>query len=208
MILPIVRYGHPALRRKGARVERVDAEVRQLVANMLDTMYAANGVGLAAHQVGQPLQVTVLDTRGIKDRPSTLQIDGREVEPESLMPLILINPEIQPMGEPVAGPEGCLSFPEIYAEVVRPESVEVRAMDIEGCPMAFRCGGLLAKAVQHEVDHLNGILYIDRMTTEVKAEIRREYEALMAETKAALARGETAEAERDLRRRRGTTRGE
>lgn len=203
MILPIVRYGHPVLRQKGAPVDRVTPEIRQLVADMLDTMYAAHGVGLAAHQVGQAIQLTVLDIRGVKERPSTLALEGKESDPESIMPLILLNPEVKPVGEPVAGPEGCLSFPEIYAEVVRPESVDVRATDLDGCPVVFRCGGLLAKAIQHEVDHLNGILYIDRMTREVKAEIRGELEFLMAETKEAIDSGGSREPRRAVRRGRG-----
>ncbi len=186
MILPILCYGHPALRQKGARVQKVDAALRQLVSDMFDTMYEAHGVGLAAQQVGHALQLTVLDIRGIKDRPSTLTMDGREVDPEGFMPLVLINPELRPEEELFAGPEGCLSFPEIYAEVVRPSFVSVRAMGLQGQPLVFRSGGLLAKAIQHEVDHLNGILYIDRMTREEKALIRTELEVLMAETKAAL----------------------
>ncbi len=186
MILPIVKYGHPALRQKGARVERVDADIRQLVSDMLDTMYEADGVGLAAQQVGQSLQLAVLDIRGVTERPSTLVLDGKEADPESIMPLVLINPEVKAVGEPVAGAEGCLSFPQIYADVVRPESVEVRATNLDGRTTLFRCGGLLAKAVQHEVDHLNGILYIDRMTRTVKAEIKAELELLMEDTKAVL----------------------
>ena len=90
-------------------------------------------------------------------------------------------------GATVAGGEGCLSFPEIYAEVERAERVDVLAQNQKGEPLKFRCGGLLARAIQHEADHLNGILYIDRMTREVKAEIKPELEVLQAETKAALA---------------------
>lgn len=186
MVLPIVRYGHPALRQKGARVDRVTAEVRQLVSDMLDTMYAAHGIGLAAQQVGHALQVTVLDVRGIEDRPSTLFLKGEPADVDAHMPLVLINPEVTPVGEPIAGPEGCLSFPEIFAEVTRPGVVDVKAMTLDGTVLEFRCGGLLAKAVQHEVDHLNGILFIDRMTRTTKAELEAELDSLMAETKAAL----------------------
>ncbi len=187
MILPIVRYGHPVLRQKGARVEIIDAPLRQLVTDMFDTMYAAHGVGLAAQQVGRALQLTVLDIRGVKDRPSTLLLDGQPADADAFMPLILLNPEVKGLAAPVAGPEGCLSFPDIFAEVERPAEVEVRATGMDGRPIAFRCGGLLAKAVQHEVDHLNGVLFIDRLTREVKAEIKLELDDLMAETKAALA---------------------
>jgi peptide deformylase len=149
-------------------------------------MHAAKGVGLAAQQVGEALQLTVIDVRGSTDRPSTLELKGLPADPASIMPLVLINPEISPVGKPVAGPEGCLSFPEIFADIVRPESVDVTALDESGRQIKFRCGGLLARAVQHEADHLNGILFIDRMEKKTKEEFRLELEDLQAETKAAL----------------------
>ena len=90
------------------------------------------------------------------------------------------------LGEPVAGGEGCLSFPEIFAEITRPESVDVKALNQKGKPVEFRCGGLLARAIQHEVDHLNGILFIDRMSRETKEELRPELDDLQAKTKAEL----------------------
>jgi len=104
------------------------------------------------------------------------------------MPLILINPEVTPAGDAVKGSEGCLSFPEIYAEISRPEAVDVKALDAKGKPLAFRCGGLLARAVQHETDHLNGLLFIDRMDKKTKAELQPELDDLQAATKKALAR--------------------
>src|SRR5258708_26796932 len=100
------------------------------------------------------------------------------------MPLVLLNPEVKPVGDPAIGPEGCLSFPEIFADIKRPESVEVTALNEKGKKITFRCGGLLARAVQHEADHLNGILFIDRMDAESKRELKPELEALQAETKA------------------------
>jgi len=102
------------------------------------------------------------------------------------MPLVLINPELNPLGEPESGPEGCLSFPEIYADITRPAGVEVKALDLEGKPIEFRCGGLLARVIQHEWDHLQGILFIDRMDRATKASLKPELDLLMAETKAAL----------------------
>lgn len=104
------------------------------------------------------------------------------------MPLVLINPKITPRGEKVAGPEGCLSFPEIYADITRPEFVDVKALDASGNPISFRAGGLLARAVQHEVDHLDGVLFIDRMTATEKAELRGEIDDLHTATKKALAK--------------------
>jgi peptide deformylase len=186
MILPIVRYGHPALRRKGVPVEVLDSEIRQLIADMFETMYDAHGIGLAAQQVGRALQLALVDVRGITDRPSTLFRDGQPADVDEAMPLVLINPQITPVGDPVSGPEGCLSFPEIYADITRPESIDVRALGADGRPYAFRCGGLLAKAIQHEVDHLNGILFKDRMTKASLEEHKEEMEELMAETKAGL----------------------
>ncbi len=186
MILPVVKYGNPVLRAKGAKIEKITPEIKQLIANMFETMYATKGIGLAAQQVGQALQLTVLDVRGVTDRPSTLELDGKPADVDAFMPLVLINPEFKPLNDPVLGPEGCLSFPELYGDVLRPESVEVKAMNEKGKPVEFRCGGLLARAVQHETDHLNGILFIDRMDRKSKNEIRDELDALQAETKAAL----------------------
>jgi peptide deformylase len=137
MILPIVQYGQPVLRKKGARIEAITPEIREFIDDMFQTMYDAAGIGLAAQQAGRALQITVIDVREVKDRPSTLEIGGQPVSVEDLMPLVLINPEIQPSGEPVAGPEGCLSFPEIYADITRPEFVEVKALSAKGEPIAF-----------------------------------------------------------------------
>lgn len=187
MVLTVVKYGSPVLRQKGERIDAITPTIQQLIVDMFDTMYAYKGIGLAAQQVGFPLQLTVLDVRGVTDRPSSVERHGKEIDVERFMPLVLINPEITPVGKPVMGPEGCLSFPEIYADISRPEIVDVKAFDSALRPLEFRCSGLLARAVQHETDHLNGLLFIDRMTKEVKADLRPELEALQAETKALLA---------------------
>lgn len=186
MILEIVKYGHPVLRKKGAPVERITPEIKKLIADMLETMEENHGVGLAAQQVGVATQLTVIDVRAVTDRPSTLELDGQPADPAVIMPLVLINPKITPVGAAMTGGEGCLSFPEIFGEISRPGVVEVRALDAKGKPIAFRCGGLLARAVQHEADHLNGILFIDRMDRKTKEELRPELDALQARTKAAL----------------------
>ena len=127
MNLEVVQYGHPALRQKGARVERITPEIQALVEAMLEAMRLHKGIGLAAQQVGRALQLTVLDLRGVTDRPSTLKLEGKEADPLSIMPLVLINPEVKLSGETVPAPEGCLSFPDIYGEVARPAAAEVRA---------------------------------------------------------------------------------
>ena len=186
MLLPIIKYGHPALRQKGARVESITPTVKRLIADMFETMYAHKGVGLAAQQVGHALQLTVIDVRGITDRLSSLELNGLTADVNEFMPMVLINPEIKPVGKPVAGTEGCLSFPEIFAEITRLESVDVKALNEKSKPVEFRCGGLLAKAVQHETDHLHGILFIDRMNAEMKVELKTQLETLQAETKATL----------------------
>jgi peptide deformylase len=186
MILDVVKYGHPALRQKGGRIEKVTPEIKILVADMFETMHTNHGIGLAAQQVGKALQLAVFDVREVKDRPSWLELDGKPADVNEFMPLVLINPEIKPGGEPATGGEGCLSFPEIFAEITRPESVDVKALNQKGKPVEFRCGGLLARAIQHEVDHLNGILFIDRMSRETKEELRPELDDLQAKTKAEL----------------------
>jgi len=183
--LPICKFGDPVLRQRGARIEKITPEIKKLVADMFDTMYDARGVGLAAQQVGHALQLTIIDVRGIKDRPSTMKVDGETVDPEEHMPLVLINPDLKLSTEKVTGPEGCLSFPEIYAEVSRPAEVDVTATNDKGKSVSFHAGGLLAKAVQHEFDHLQGILFIDRMSSETKRELKPELDALSEETKAA-----------------------
>jgi peptide deformylase len=186
MVLNVVKYGTPVLRQKGARIEAISPMVKKLIGDMMETMYAYRGIGLAAQQVGVPVQLTVIDVRGVTDRPSNLELNGKSADVHAFMPLVLINPEVTPLDEPVAGPEGCLSFPEIYGEISRPESVDVKALDREGKPIQFRCGGLLARAVQHETDHLHGILFIDRMDRKTKESLRPELEQLQAETKAVL----------------------
>ena len=178
MILSVVKYGTPVLRQKGTRVEAVTPTITRLIADMFETMYASKGIGLAAQQVGIPIQLTVLDVRGVTDRPSSLELEGQPAEVQSFMPLVLLNPEITPVGKPVSGPEGCLSFPEIFADIERPDVIEVKALNEKGQPIEFRCSGLLARAVQHESDHLHGILFIDRMDRKTKDELRPELERL------------------------------
>jgi len=186
MILEVVKYGHPVLRQKGVPIEKITPDIKRLIADMFETMHERHGVGLAAQQVGRALQLTVIDVREVQDRPSTLELKGKPADPNEIMPLVLINPEIKPMGETVAAGEGCLSFPEIYGEISRPGEVEVKALNEKLKPVEFHAGGLLSRVIQHEMDHLNGILFIDRMTKKTKEEIRDELDALQAATKAEL----------------------
>lgn len=179
----IVHYGDAVLRAKGRRVEQVNDEIRALASDMLETMHAANGVGLAAQQVGEALQLTVLDVSEVEDRPSTLKLNGAEVDPVKAMPLVLLNPRLELGRETAAGTEGCLSFPEITAEIDRAVSVVAQAETLEGAAVTIEASGLLARALQHEVDHLNGILFIDRMSSASKASHASRLKRLQKETK-------------------------
>jgi peptide deformylase len=182
MKLSILRYGDPMLRAKGRRIEKIDNRVRELAANMIETMHVANGIGLAAQQIGEALQLTVIDVSQVEDRPSAMRINGKEVDPKSEMPLVLINPELELGREPEVGVEGCLSFPEITGEIERPRSVLVRAQTLDG-EIEFEADGLLARALQHEVDHLNGILFIDRMSSAARAALSGQLKRLQKEGK-------------------------
>jgi len=143
----IITLPDPLLRKKSAPVERIDGELKALADDMLETMYAAPGVGLAAVQVGVPRRLIVLDT-------------SKDEEPRP--PLVLINPEILALGSELRlHEEGCLSIPEVRLEIERPASVKVRYLDREGRTQELAAEGLLATAIQHEIDHLNGRLIID-----------------------------------------------
>jgi peptide deformylase len=183
MILSIVQYGDPILRAKGKQIEKIDDHIRELAANMIETMHAANGIGLAAQQVGEALQLTVLDVSQIEDRPSTLRVNGKDVDPTASMPLVLINPEIELGSETEIGTEGCLSFPEITGQIERAESTMARAQNLEGDKIEIVASGLLARAIQHEVDHLNGILFIDRINSAAKAALSSRLKRLQKQTK-------------------------
>jgi peptide deformylase len=183
VILQILEYGDPILRAKGKPIENIDDRVRELAGNMIETMHAANGVGLAAQQIGEALQLTVLDVSLVEDRPSTLKLDGKDVDPKAAMPLVLINPEIELRGANEVGVEGCLSFPEITGEIERAKSVIVRAQTLKGGTIEIEASGFLGRAIQHEGDHLNGILFIDRMNSAAKAALSSRLKRLQKETR-------------------------
>jgi peptide deformylase len=183
MILEILQFGDPILRAKGERIAQIDERIRELARNMIETMHDAHGVGLAAQQVGYPLQLTVLDISAVEDRPSTLKLSGKDVDPKNAMPIVLINPEIELRGETEIGVEGCLSFPEITGDIERSHSVLVRAQTLEGEMFQIEASGLLARAIQHEHDHLHGILFIDRMNSAAKAALSSRLKRLQKETR-------------------------
>lgn len=140
---PLHLLGSPALRTESAAVEAVDASVRQLVEDMFETMDASRGVGLAANQIGVTQRVAVVDAEGQR--------------------FAMINPRLVEVEGKATAEEGCLSIPEIFADVTRPERVVLEALDAEGKPFRLEAGGLVARAVQHEIDHLDGILFLDHL---------------------------------------------
>ncbi len=147
-ILRILEVPHPVLKRRAAPVPRVDEEIRRLVRDMFETMYEAPGIGLAAPQVGVGKRLCIIDVSEDKNAP-----------------LCLINPQITWRSENLAtAEEGCLSLPDQYAEVTRPDAVELVYQDETGAERKLRAEGLLARCIQHEVDHLDGILFIDHIS--------------------------------------------
>ena len=159
--LEIVQYPHPTLRYKSKPITRVDKELKKIVDTMFDLMYEARGIGLAANQVNLPIQLFVINTKADRD-------EGEE--------LVFINPVIsQPKGSDEAE-EGCLSIVGVNAIVARPEKVRIEAYDLAGNKIDRVVDGLLAKAIQHEKDHLDGVLFIDRISESALKQIAPELE--------------------------------
>lgn len=151
-VLPILEAPNPLLKTKAAPVEHVDGELRRLADDMLETMYDAPGVGLAAPQVGVMKRLFVLD---IADRKRG----------EPARPMALVNPEVVwASGDALPLEEGCLSLPGQFADVARPSAVRLRYLDLEGQARELDADGLLARCVQHELDHLDGVLFVDRIS--------------------------------------------
>jgi len=166
----IKKFPDPVLRKKTAPVGAIDNDLCRLIDDMVETMHAAPGVGLAANQVGIPLQVAVIDI-------SSHEEDGKK------HPLVvLINPEIISQEGSVVAEEGCLSVPDFTEKVKRAARVKVRAKDRTGKAFELDADGLMAKALQHEVDHLNGVLFIDRLSPIKKSIFRRKLKKALAET--------------------------
>ena len=183
MILEIVKYGEPVLRQKGKAVVEITDEVKTLAEDMIETMREANGVGLAAQQVGVPLLVTVLEVEETEERPSTMIVDGLLVNIAEWMPMVLLNPVLELGEDKVDATEGCLSFPEITAEIERAQWVRSKGKLLDGREIEFEATGLLARALQHETDHLNGILFIDRMRSATKTALAGKLKRLQREAK-------------------------
>lgn len=179
MKLQIVLYGNAILRKKGAKIPvPLKKEHVQLIQDMLETMHEAKGIGLAAQQVRQALQLAVVDVTGIEDRPSKMWIKQQEVNPVDYMPMVLINPQISLIKTKESDIEGCLSFPGIEASINRPRRVKIKMHKPDGSIFEFEAGGLLGRAIQHEYDHLQGVLFTDLMNSEERKLLRDRIEAI------------------------------
>ncbi len=179
MIREIVQYGDPVLRQRCRPVTEVDERIIELVEDMLDTMVDANGVGLAAPQVGEDIRLAVIDVSHDPECVTFLKVNGEDADLVSVMPLIFINPEIAFGQEKEFGMEGCLSIRGIRAEVRRPESVKATLPQLDGSVLVVETDGLLARALQHEIDHLNGVLFVDRLPAVAKVSMRNRLKRLL-----------------------------
>lgn len=185
MALPIVHYNLPVLRKKGAKISVFDAALRKLAAEMIDTMHDAQGIGLAAQQIGQAIQLCVVDMREAK-LDFTWELDGAHPPLDLFNPMVIVNPEVTILPSPeYIYEEGCLSFPEIRGDIDRPDAISVKFQDGNGTPHQMTCDGLFARCIMHEVDHLNGVLFIDRMKKKVRAPLERAIKQLAKETREA-----------------------
>ncbi len=152
-----MKYGKKVLRQKARRVGKVTDEIRHLADDMLETMYVNDGIGLAAEQVGRCEAICVVDIRAAN-------VDSAGCKEAVKMPLVMIDPEIEEISGQCLAKEGCLSFPEIFVDVTRAEAVTLSYTNLEGTRKRAEFEGLLARAVQHETDHLQGILLVDKMS--------------------------------------------
>ncbi len=181
MLLPITQYGNPVLRVKCAPVEQVDDSVTTLAQNMLETMYEANGIGLAAPQVGENIRLVVIDIPEDEEEgeePEMATVNGELRPIRDIMPLIFINPTIEPYGKQYLFKEGCLSVHNIRANVSRPEFVRATLPQLDGSVLELECSGLLARCLQHECDHLDGFLFVDRVSSASKLTLSKKLKRL------------------------------
>jgi peptide deformylase len=160
----VLKYPHPILIRKCKPLQKINQELRDIVAEMFETMYASAGVGLAANQVGLPFQLFIMNPTGNKET--------KEEE------YVFINPVLLKKSGNVIDNEGCLSFPDVHADVVRPETIEFESISLSGEEQLFQWKDRPARIVLHEMDHLNGMCFVDRLATAAKLEIKSELEDL------------------------------
>jgi len=184
-VLEVIKYPHPTLRHKSKPLKRVDGELVKIVEEMFDLMYAENGVGLAANQV---------------DLPYRLFIINLAADPEKGEPFVFVNPVISRRSGTVEAEEGCLSFPEIFAPVKRSEQVVISAYNLAGEEINYQLDGFFARAVQHEHDHLDGVLMIDRLSPSAMMSIKEPLVELELEYQGRRARGSALDDPRNAAR--------
>jgi len=163
----IIKYPHPTLRHKSKPLKRVDRELKQMVQQMFELMYSHQGIGLAANQVDLPYRLFVMNVRG----------DASEKDEEK----VFLNPVITRKTGSAEADEGCLSFPDIFAPVRRPEKIVVTAYGLDGQEFSYEMDGLYARAVQHEMDHLDGVLFVDRLSSAHELAVRQDLDQLVRE---------------------------
>jgi peptide deformylase len=177
LTVQIVNYPHPTLRYKSKPIRRVDADLKRIVGEMFDLMYKAKGVGLAANQVDLPLRLFVANEASDPD-------EGEE--------LVFINPVLSRPKGTATREEGCLSLPELYGEVTRPERIHVQAYNLQGELFEGELSGLLGRIVQHETDHLDGVLFIDRLSETGQMNLREDLDELLLDFESKRRTGEIA----------------
>lgn len=184
--MEIVQYPHPALSWKAKPVREINAQLRSTVEQMFELMYASKGIGLAANQVGLPLQVFVVNPTGDQD--------------EQDQEFVFVNPEITSRKGSVEGEEGCLSLPDVYGEVRRAEEIVVEAFDLSGQEFELDLTELPARVVQHETDHLQGVLFLDRMTDAARRELQPQLELFESHFRSQQAQGKIPDESQLLRK--------
>jgi peptide deformylase len=183
MALPIVHYNDPVLRKKGVKITSFNDELAKLSLDMIATMHVARGIGLAAQQIGKALQLCVVDLSEA-DWDFNWELDGSRPPLELIMPMVLVNPEVKKLpSDETVYEEGCLSFPKIRGDVIRPDAISVKFQDAQGTPHVLICDGMFARCIQHEFDHLQGVLFIDRMEKKVRTSIDRAVKDLAKTTR-------------------------
>jgi peptide deformylase len=184
-VLRIVKYPHPALRHKSKPLAQVDGELKNIIRGMFDLMYEQKGIGLAANQVNLPYRLFILNLEG---------------DPTKAPEHVFLNPRILQRSGTVEADEGCLSFPEIYAPVKRAEKIVLSAYDLAGQEVQYDLDGLFARAAQHEHDHLDGVLFIDRLSPSAMLSIKQDLSDLDLEFQGDRQRG-TIPADREIAQR-------
>lgn len=181
MVRKIVLYPEPVLRAKCRKITAVTDEHRQLAEDMLETMKSANGVGLAAPQVGEDVQLAVIDVSHNPQCVSYFKLNGEDADMVKAMPIVFLNPVLELGRERDTDEEGCLSFPRLRYPIRRPLDAKVTFQTLEGETVTIETDGLLARAFQHEIDHLNGILFVDRISAAAKVGLKRRLARLQEE---------------------------